>query len=484
MLTVCHQVPLNPAFKTAQITGALNHVTAKCLIISTEANMPSGKAPVSNLPIVQSFVDNLDAENITSTTVPSLEYIICVDNSYGRIDPSAAKSLTPWYTFIKCDHPLHDNDVDHEDVAMIQFSSGTTAAPKGACLTHHNVLNSAYFTGSQLGYTERDIICCPTPLLHVFGSLIGLATAQLFGATLVLPAEAFNAAATVHALRTERCTSLYGVPAMYIAILQCIKDKSIHNEEFQHLRTGMIAGAQIYAPLLRELYSVLSIPELAVSWGMSELSGAATVSRPYDSLDKKIQTVGAPLPNARVRVVSRDDPLKELPVGHRGELVIAGNLLMKGYWNDDAATAAAQIRDSATGVLWMRSGDEGTIDDEGYISVTGRIKDVIIRGGENIYPMEIESILLEHPLVVDASVIGLPDEKLGEAVGAFVVVASAVEKEELIERISHKLGRFWVPTKIFFVSELPTTASGKIQKFELRQKASTLLSPATGSICD
>lgn len=472
-------MPLNPSYKPAQVIGALNHVTAACLIISAEANLPF-RRPASTIPTLEAFVDDLCVEKVSSREVPSLEHVIIVDNSCGRIDTTPFKSLICWNTLLTGQEELSDNAVSKDDVALIQFTSGTTSAPKGACLTNRNLVNIAINMGRRLNYTEHDTVCCPTPLFHVSGTTLGLAISQCFGATLVFPSEAFNTAATVEALRTQKCTAVYGVPTMYVAMLEYISQSHIRSEDFKQLRTGIISGAPVHASLLRKVHDVLYLPELAVCWGMSETAGAATMSHPYDPCVKRVTSVGRTLPHTQVRVVSRDDPLRVLPVGERGELVVAGYLLMKGYWNDPAATAAAQIYDPVSNEIWMRTGDEGVQDADGFFQVTGRIKDVIIRGGENIHPAEIESILVEHARVMDASVVGIPDEKYGEIVGAFVVLndasgASTSMKQELQEWVGGKLGKTWVPREVFVVEDLPKTASGKVQKFELREKAKGLL---------
>lgn len=464
-------VPLNPAYKLAQVVGALNHVSAKCLIISLDARLAYDRSE-SNTPLLQELAKD--------DVVPGLDHIIVVDNAGGRTDEIVpTENFTPWDDLIAGDNTLQETHVGPGDVALIQFTSGTTTAPKGACLTHRNIVNSALIMGERLRYTHRDVICCPLPLFHVSGTILGMAISLCFGATLVFPAEAFSPEATVLALRTLEASSLYAVPTMFITMLDYVREHKIKNEDFQSLRTGIISGSPVHAALLRRIQDVFSLPELVVAWGMSETTGAATMSHPTeDSVLQRTSTAGRPLAHTHVRVVARDDPFRELPAGDRGELVVSGYLLMQGYWADVAKTNDIMVRDPSTGVIWLRTGDEGQQDVNGYVTVTGRIKDVIIRGGENIHPAEIESLLIEHPLVQDASVIGIPDPFYGEVVGAFVVLASDAEQashKAIRLWLATKLGRTWLPKEVFFVTDLPKTPSGKIQKFELREKATQLL---------
>jgi len=299
------------------------------------------------------------------------------------------------------------------------------------------------------------------------------------GASIVFPAEAFNPLAALKAVQEERATALYGVPTMFLAELELLDSGAVSYEGFQYLRTGIAAGMSVPAELMKKLHKVLNLTELTVCYGMTETSPVSCMTRTDDPIDKRVNTVGRLLPHVEAKVVDPADPKKILAVGETGELAVHGYLVMKEYWGQPEKTAEAMIPDEE-GKVWMHTGDEAVMDEEGYVAITGRIKDLIIRGGENIHPLEVENCLLAHSKVAEVSVVGLPDQKYGEVVAAFVIPRKKAGEErigveEVRSWVREKLSHHLVPKYVFFVDEYPKTASGKIQKFKLRDEGKKLL---------
>jgi fatty-acyl-CoA synthase len=354
-----------------------------------------------------------------------------------------------------------------DDPINIQYTSGTTGFPKGATLTHHNILNNGYFTGLGLGYTEKDRVCLPVPFYHCFGMVLGNLACTSCGACMVVPAECFQPADVLGAIQAERCTSLYGVPTMFRGILE---DPSFARTDVSSLRTGIMAGAPCPIELMKEVVTRLHMPEVAIGYGMTETSPLSTLSARDDSLEKRVGSVGRVLPHIEISV--RDPATNAvLPRGQAGEFCTRGHTLMRGYWNDEAATKRAIVDG------WMHSGDLAVMEPDGYVHIVGRIKDLIIRGGENISPREIEEVLHTHPDVSEAQVIGVPSRKYGEEVMAWVRLRSgATATEELLTGFcQRKLASFKMPRYWRFVEAFPMTVTGKIQKFKLREMAVELL---------
>ncbi|KAI9852640.1 MAG: Acyl-CoA synthetase member 2 mitochondrial [Vezdaea acicularis] len=467
-------VPLNPAFNAFQVQSALNHLGASHLIISSETNL-SRKEPRSNIPLLQEIVPDLSRSYLESELVPSLKQVILVDNSNGRVDVSAIR-LAAVYESVLEDGGLQREtpkvDLNPNDTINIQFTSGTTAMPKAACLSHRSILNNGKSIGDRMLLTSTDIVCCPPPLFHCFGSVLGYMATATHGASIVFPTEAFDPKAALQAVQEERCTALYGVPTMFLAELELLKRGDVKYEGFQHLRTGIAAGSSVPAELMRKLHQTLNLTQLTICYGMTETSPVSAMTTTDDPIEKRIDSVGRLLPHVEAKIVSPLDHSKVLPLGERGELAVSGYLLMKEYWNDPEHTAEAMIPDR-DGKVWMHTGDEASIDAEGYIKITGRIKDLIIRGGENIAPLEVESCLLSYPNVAEVSVVGVPDERYGEAVAAFVVKGGEVSVDEVKGWVRQKLSRQLVPKYVLWIQEedIPKTTSGKIQKFKLRELA-------------
>ena len=352
---------------------------------------------------------------------------------------------------------------DPDDAANMQYTSGTTGTPKGVVLTHVNLVNNARFIGEYLRLTERDRIAIPVPLFHCFGSVIGTMAAAVTGAAAVLPAATFDPRATLEAIEVERCTAVYGVPAMFIAELQ---HADFAQFDLGSLRTGVMAGAPCPIEVMKRVVGDMHCPELVVAYGQTESSPVITMSRADDSVETRCTTVGCALPETEVRIASVDTGTT-VPVGEQGELLARGYMVMRGY--DGEADATARAIDSEG---WLHTGDLAVMRPDGCFRITGRARDMIIRGGENIYPREIEEFLYTHPKVSDVHVVGLPDERMGETVLAWVRLKPGVtaSEEEIREYCRARLAHFKVPQHVRFVEAFPMTLSGKVQKFKIRQQ--------------
>ncbi|KUL92136.1 hypothetical protein ZTR_02539 [Talaromyces verruculosus] len=487
-------VPLNPSFNANQVVSALSHLGASHLIISAEANLPR-REPRDNTPLIKHIVPDLDAVlQVQSELIPSLKQVVVVDNSAGRYDGSSYKALTPYSSIVSDLHvdgeALPDQGLSPYEVVNIQFTSGTTSMPKAACLTHRSILNNGTQIGDRMLLTENDIVCCPPPLFHCFGCILGYMATATHGSAIVFPSESFNGLASLQAVREEHCTALYGVPTMFIEELGLLERGEVPYDGFQYLRTGIAAGSSIPAELMRKLHKTLNLTELTICYGMTETSPVSAMTTTDDPIDKRITTVGRLMPHVEAKVVDPVDRSKILPIETKGELAVSGYLLMKEYWDAPDKTAEVMFADEE-GKIWMHTGDEASMSADGYIAITGRIKDLIIRGGENIHPLEVENCLLGHPAVKEVSVVGVPDEKYGEVVGAFVVLSPGADtthksndeqqhllKEDLRLWVREKLSSHLVPKFVFFLSSsdaFPKTASGKIQKFRLKELAIQLL---------
>jgi fatty-acyl-CoA synthase len=353
-------------------------------------------------------------------------------------------------------------DLDFDQPINIQYTSGTTGFPKGATLSHHNILNNGFFIGQALGYTSADRVCVPVPFYHCFGMVLGNLAIVTHGSCIVVPAEAFDARATLEAVAEERCTSLYGVPTMFIAELN---DPEFDRFDLSSLRTGIMAGSPCPIEVMKRVKSEMRMDEVTICYGMTETSPVSTQTRRDAPLEKQVGTVGQVHPHIEVKII---DPAtaQTLRRGEAGELCTRGYSVMLGYWEDTEATRAAI--DEAR---WMHTGDVAVMDHEGYVNIVGRIKDMIIRGGENIYPREIEEFLYTHPAVADVQVIGIPDDHYGEQVCAWVLPkeGTSVGEEELREFCRGKIARYKIPHHIRFVDSFPMTITGKIQKFKMRE---------------
>ncbi|MER7544598.1 AMP-binding protein [Spirillospora sp. NPDC127506] len=356
-----------------------------------------------------------------------------------------------------------------DDPINIQYTSGTTGFPKGATLSHHNILNNGYFVGELCGYDEEDRVCVPVPFYHCFGMVMGNLAATSHGACVVIPAPAFDPKATLEAVAAERCTSLYGVPTMFIAVLN---EPSLDGLDLSTLRTGIMAGSPCPVEVMKQVIERLGMSEVAICYGMTETSPVSTQTRAGDSLDRRVSTVGTVLPHLEIKIIDPETGVT-VPRGTPGEFCTRGYSVMLGYWEEPDKTAEA-----IDAARWMHTGDLAVMDDDGYVNITGRIKDMVIRGGENIYPREIEEFLYTHPDIVDAQVIGVPDEKYGEELMAWVRLREGVPgltAGELRAFCEGKLAHYKIPRYVHVVDEFPMTVTGKIRKVQMRAEAIDIL---------
>ena len=355
------------------------------------------------------------------------------------------------------------------DPINIQYTSGTTGFPKGATLSHRNILNNGFFVGEGCGYTEHDRVCIPVPLYHCFGMVLGNLGCTTHGATMVYPSAAFDALATLQAVERERCTSLYGVPTMFIAALG---HPGFADFDLSSLRTGIMAGSPCPVEVMKQAISAMHMSDVTICYGMTETSPVSTQTGPGDTIEQRVGTVGRVHPHVEVRIVSPDDG-EVLAHGATGELCTRGYSVMIGYWEDPARTAEAIDADG-----WMHTGDLATMDADGYVNIVGRIKDMVIRGGENIYPREVEEFLYGHPDIVDVQVIGVPDVKYGEELMAWVRLregAAPMTAADVRAYCTGRIAHFKIPRYVHATDEFPMTVTGKVQKYRMREESIRLL---------
>jgi fatty-acyl-CoA synthase len=349
-----------------------------------------------------------------------------------------------------------------DDPINIQYTSGTTGFPKGATLSHHNILNNAYFVGAGCGYTSADRVCVPVPFYHCFGMVMGNLGATTHGACIVIPAPGFDPAATLAAVEAERCTSLYGVPTMFIAELAL---PDFANYDLSSLRTGIMAGSPCPVEVMKRVVSEMHMTEVTICYGMTETSPVSTQTTADDDMDRRVSTVGRVHPHVEIKVIDPETGLV-LPRGSHGEFCTRGYSVMLGYWNDAAKTA-----DAIDSGRWMHTGDLAVMDEAGYLNIVGRIKDMVIRGGENVYPREVEEFLYTHPDIEDVQVIGVPDVKYGEELCAWVKLrpGSELTAAEIRAFCDGKIAHYKVPRYIRVTADFPMTVTGKVQKFKMRE---------------
>ncbi|MER8097782.1 AMP-binding protein [Streptomyces goshikiensis] len=362
-------------------------------------------------------------------------------------------------------------ELSADDPINIQYTSGTTGFPKGATLSHHNILNNGFFVGELCHYTELDRVCIPVPFYHCFGMVMGNLACTSHGAAMVIPAPSFEPAATLAAVEAESCTSLYGVPTMFISALA---DPGFDSYDLSALRTGIMAGSPCPVEVMKEVIDRMGMSEVSICYGMTETSPVSTQTRADDSVERRVSTVGRVGPHLEVKVVDPGTG-RTVPRGEPGELCTRGYSVMLGYWGEPERTAEA-----VDAARWMHTGDLAVMDEDGYLSITGRIKDMVIRGGENLYPREIEEFLHTHPDVLDVQVIGVPDPKYGEELMAWVRMREGAEPltaEAVRAYCAGRLAHFKIPRYVHVVEEFPMTVTGKIRKIEMRETAARLLDP-------
>jgi fatty-acyl-CoA synthase len=432
-------VNINPAYRTHELSYALRQSGSKMLVAVPEFKTSDYRA----------MVDEVRGD------CPDLEQVVYIGEESWRAlaeDTAAGPELDEVAAGLSFDDPIN-----------IQYTSGTTGFPKGATLTHHNIANNGFFLGETMAYTPADRICVPVPFYHCFGMVIGNLAALTHASCIVIPAPSFEPAATLQAVAAERCTSLYGVPTMFIAMLA---DPSRTELDLTSLRTGMMAGATCPVEVMKRVISDMGMDEVTIGYGMTETSPVSTQTRIGDDLDRQTGTVGRVHPHVEIAVVDPETNLV-VPRGQRGEFRTRGYNVMRGYWNEPDKTAEA-IDEAG----WMRTGDLAEMDSDGYVRIVGRIKDTIIRGGENIAPREVEEFLYAHPDIVDVQVVGVPDPKFGEELCACVRLAegASLDAAGVREFCTGKISHHKIPRYVEVVDSYPMTVTGKVQKFLLREQ--------------
>ena len=454
-------VNINPAYRLNEVEYVLNQSGCSAVIIASAFKTSNYTEMIATLApeLANSKPNQLHAEKL-----PHLRTVI-------RVGEDTVPGMLPWTSLMAMGDAVSQETLDQvqreqefDDPINIQYTSGTTGFPKGATLSHHNILNNGYFVAELQNITHEDKMCIPVPLYHCFGMVMGNLGCVTHGATMVYPAEGFDPQATLDAVQEEGCTSLYGVPTMFIAELS---HPDFARYDFSSMRTGVMAGSPCPVEVMKRVNTEMHMPEVEICYGMTETSPVSTQTRQDSPLDKRVGTVGLICPHLEIKII---DPTTNqvVPVGQPGELCTRGYSVMLGYWNNPEATANA-----IDAARWMHTGDLATMDEEGYINIVGRIKDMVIRGGENVYPREVEEFLYSHPKIRDVQVIGVPDPKYGEEIMAYVQLQPGVEatQEEIREFCKGKIAHYKIPRYVKFVNAFPMTVTGKIQKFVMRDEA-------------
>jgi fatty-acyl-CoA synthase len=432
-------VNINPAYKTAELEYAVRQSGVRLLLLARAFRTS----------------DYVGMLNRVRPRCPGLEEAIVLEEGWDSLLDDSARVPDQRLTEL-------EGSLQFDDPINIQYTSGTTGFPKGATLSHHNILNNGFFIGEKLHLTPDDRVCIPVPFYHCFGMVLGNLACTTHGACMVVPAESFDPISSLRTVEEERCTALYGVPTMFIAELDHPEFASF---DLSTLRTGIMAGSPCPVEVMRRVQSRMHMTEVTICYGMTETSPVSTQTSTDDPLEKRAETVGRVHPHVEIKVVDPADG-RIVPRGTPGELCSRGYLVMLGYWEDEKAT-----REAIDAARWMHTGDLAEIDDEGYLNIVGRIKDMIIRGGENIYPREVEEFLYGHPDVVDVQVIGVPSERYGEEVMAWVRLrqGASADGDALAAHCRGQIATFKIPRYWKFVDDFPMTVTGKVQKYRMRE---------------
>ena len=453
------QVNINPAYRRAELEYALNKVGCRALILA-----PSFKTS-NYLEMLQDLAPELagaEPGKARCARLPTLEWAIRLGDektpgmlNFGELTQAASRNELNELTELAL-------KLQFDDAINIQFTSGTTGSPKGATLTHHNVLNNGFFVGEAMRLTAADRLCIPVPFYHCFGMVLGNLAAVTHGAAMIIPAEGFEPLTTLQTVAEEKCTALHGVPTMFIAALD---HPEFGNFDLSSLRTGIMAGSPCPIEVMKRVIAEMHMQEVTIAYGMTETSPVSFQSSTTDPVERRVSTVGRIQPHIEVKIVDTDGSI--VPRGQAGELLTRGYSVMLGYWGDEAKTAEAIDKNG-----WMHTGDLATIDDEGYCNIVGRLKDMVIRGGENIYPREIEEFFYRHPKIQDVQVVGVPDHKYGEELCAWIILkpGQSCTEQEIRDFCQGQIAHYKVPRYIRFVENFPMTITGKIQKFMMRKQ--------------
>jgi fatty-acyl-CoA synthase len=452
-------VNINPAYRTFEVDYALNKVGCKALITADSFKTSDY---VGMLRELMPEIAGSRPGELQSARIPSLQTVIRIgrDKSDGFMrfdDVAALGGAAERQTLAELKPKLQ-----FDDAINIQFTSGTTGAPKGATLTHHNILNNGFFIGEAQRFTEADRVCIPVPLYHCFGMVLGNMACITHGAAMVYPGEGFDPLATLQTVEAEKCTALYGVPTMFIAELG---HPDMKRFDLSSLRTGIMAGSPCPIEVMRRCVNEMNMSEVTIAYGMTETSPVSTQTSFDDPLERRVATVGRVHPHVEIKIVDSDGRI--VPVGVPGEFCTRGYSVMLGYWGDEERTAEA-----IDAARWMHTGDLATMDADGYVNIVGRIKDMVIRGGENVYPREIEEFLFRHPKVEAVQVVGVPDVRYGEELCAWVKLKPdmTATPEDIQAFCKGQIAHYKVPRYIKFVDAFPMTVTGKVQKFMMREQ--------------
>ena len=452
-------VNINPAYRRSELEYALNKVGCRALVMSPAFKSSNYLEMIGDLT---PELGHCEAGLLRSHRLPTLEMVI-------RMGDERSAGMLNFDDLLRT--PTRDElstlallgeKLQFDEPINIQFTSGTTGNPKGATLSHHNILNNGYFVAEAIALGEGDRLCIPVPLYHCFGMVMGNLGCLTHGATMVYPVEAFEPLACLQAVAEERCTGLYGVPTMFIAMLD---HPQFADFDISSLRTGIMAGSPCPTEVMKRVVDKMNMREVTIAYGMTETSPVSFQSGTDDALERRVSTVGRVQPHCEVKIVDNEGRI--VPRGTPGELCTRGYSVMLGYWGDETRTAEAIDKAG-----WMHTGDLATIDEEGYCKIVGRIKDMVIRGGENLYPREIEEFLYRHPKVLDVQVVGVPDQKYGEELCAWIIVreGETLGAEEVRDFCKGQIAHYKVPRYIKFVDSFPMTVTGKIQKFQIREQ--------------
>jgi len=451
------QVNINPAYRLSELEFTLNKVGVKALILADRFKTSDYAAMVQALaPELASSAPGA----LSAARLPELRTAILIGDE-------ARAGFVAFDAVCAAGGPAERARLDliaaglsNRDAINIQFTSGTTGSPKGATLSHRNILNNAFFVGRSMGLLAGDRLCIPVPLYHCFGMVMGNLACVVHGATMIYPARGFDAQAVLRTIEAERCTALHGVPTMFIAELE---HPDFARFDLTSLRTGVMAGAPCPIEVMRKVLERMHMRDVTIAYGMTETSPVSFQSAPEDPVERRVSSVGRVQPHLEVKIVRPDGAVA--PLGEAGELCTRGYAVMLGYWGDEQRTA--EVLDPEG---WMHTGDLATLDDAGFCNIVGRIKDMIIRGGENIYPREIEEFLFSHPLVEEVQVVGVPDQRFGEEVCAWIRLRAGetATEADIIAFCRGQIAHYKIPRYVRFVDAFPMTVTGKIQKFEIR----------------
>ena len=454
-------VNINPSYRLHELEYALKQSGCSGLVLAPEFKTSNYTEMVNTLA---PELDECEAGKLQAARLPDLTTVI-------RLGSEKLPGMFSWDEVMAVGTSVSDEQLaaqqleqEFDDPINIQYTSGTTGFPKGATLSHHNILNNGYFTARLQNFTHEDKLCIPVPLYHCFGMVMGNLGCITHGAAMIYPAEGFDPLSVLQAVQEEKCTALYGVPTMFIAELD---HPDFNKFDLSSLRTGVMAGSPCPIEVMKKVISLMGMHDVEICYGMTETSPVSTQTRSDSPLEKRVGTVGVIHPHLEIKIV---DPAGDhiVPLGKPGELCTRGYSVMLGYWNNPEATATA-----IDAARWMHTGDLATMDEEGYINIVGRIKDMVIRGGENVYPREIEEFLYTHPKISDVQVIGVPDPKYGEEIMAWVKLKPGEQatEEEIIAYCKGKIAHYKIPRYIKFVDAFPMTVTGKIMKFQMREQS-------------